>query len=235
MSFEEIMVFLEAHGNDQSKKIYTKHGAREPFYGVKIADLKTIVSKVKKDYDLSKRLYATGNSDAMYLAGLIADETRMTETDLEEWVKGAYWYMLSEYTVAGIAAETSNGLKLADKWMKSKNEMTACAGWATYSATIGIRPNSELDLDRIDGLLDLVESTIHSAPNRVRYDMNSFVIAVGIYIPELSEKARKVADSIGRVRVDVGDTACKVPYAPEYITKALDRGKLGQKRKVARC
>ena len=197
MTFAEIMSFLKTHENPQGKKVLMRHGAREPFYGVRIADLKIVVKQVKKDYELSKRLYATGNSDAMYLAGLIADETRMTKTDLQDWVEGAYWYMLSESTVPGIAAETPFGIKLAKKWMKSKDEMTACAGWATYNAAISTMPAAELDLAEIDALLNHVEHSIHTAPNRVRYDMNNFIISVGIYIPELSEKARRMANSIG--------------------------------------
>ena len=58
---------------------------------MKIADLKVIQKKIKKDYELSLALYDTGNSDAMYLAGLIADPDRMTKADLKKWVKGAYW------------------------------------------------------------------------------------------------------------------------------------------------
>jgi hypothetical protein len=65
--------------------------------------------------------------------------------------------------------------------------------------------------------------------------MNHFVICVGSYIPELSEKARHIAESIGKVSVDMGGTACKVPFAPEYIVKVIERGNLGKKRKAARC
>ena len=37
------------------------------------------------------------------------------------------------------------------------------------------------------------------------------------------------------VSVDMGGTACKVPFAPEYIAKVIERGNLGKKRKAARC
>ena len=77
MTTHEIMSQLEAMGNESTKKTLMKHGAREPFFGVKVEDLKKIVKIVKKDYKLSLELYATGNSDAMYLAGLIADEKKM--------------------------------------------------------------------------------------------------------------------------------------------------------------
>jgi hypothetical protein len=44
-----------------------------------------------------------------------------------------------------------------------------------------------------------------------------------------------VAGKIGPVTVDMGDTACKVPYAPDYVQKVVDRGTVGKKRKTAKC
>lgn len=64
-----------------------------------------------------------------------------------------------------------------------------------------------------------VEKEIHNAPNRVRYAMNMFVIAVGTYVQPLSELAMQAGQRIGKVSVDVGETACKVPFAPDYIDK----------------
>jgi hypothetical protein len=49
-------------------------------------------------------LFDTGNSDAMYLAGLIAFEKQITEENLRDWAEKAYWYYISEYAVAWIAA-----------------------------------------------------------------------------------------------------------------------------------
>ncbi len=84
-------------------------------------------------------------------------------------------------------------------------------------------------------LLEHVGNNIHTATNRVRYAMNGFVIAVGSYIPELSEKAIKIAKEIGKVQVEMGGTACKVPLAEMYIEKVKNAGRLGKKRKMARC
>ena len=65
--------------------------------------------------------------------------------------------------------------------------------------------------------------------------MNGFIIASGVYVPDLTEEARSAGSAVGKVQVDMGGTACKVPLAAEYIQKVEDRGKTGQKRKIARC
>jgi hypothetical protein len=65
--------------------------------------------------------------------------------------------------------------------------------------------------------------------------MNGFVIAVGTYVEPLTAFALEVGAKIGRVSVDMGGTACKVPFAPDYIKKVQQRGSIGKKRKTAKC
>ena len=71
MTKEEVLHALELLGSAATKKIYMRHGAREPFFGVKVGDLKKWKKKIGQDQALALALYNTGNSDAMYLAGLI--------------------------------------------------------------------------------------------------------------------------------------------------------------------
>jgi 3-methyladenine DNA glycosylase AlkD len=235
MTLNEVMKELETYGSEQTKKTYLNHGAKEPIFGVKVGDMKKIVKKIKKDHELSLQLFATENSDAMYLAGLVADENKISKHDLQNWAAKAPWYYISEYAVAWIAAESKFGWELALEWIKSEKENIASSGWATLSNIIIITANEALNKDTISVLLDHVKNPIHSAQNRVRYTMNGFVIAVGSSIPELTEKAQRTAKIIGKVDVFMGKTSCKVPLATSYIKKVIDAGKLGYKKKNARC
>src|SRR5450432_1677293 len=117
MTVKEIMADLKAHGQDSIKKLLLKHGVKEPFFGVKIEHLKPIQKKIKMDYQLAKDLYATGNADAMYLAGLIADDEKMTKDDLQAWVKQAVSDNISGYTVPWVATEGRYGFELAMEWI----------------------------------------------------------------------------------------------------------------------
>src|SRR6516225_498197 len=130
MTAMKIVGELKSLGSDSIKKVLLKHGAREPFFGVKVEDLKKIQKRIQTDHSLALELYDTGISDAMYLAGLIADDAKMTKKDLQRWVKQASWYMLSEYTVPWVAAGSKYGHELALEWIDSKKESIAAAGWA---------------------------------------------------------------------------------------------------------
>ncbi len=235
MSVDEVLHFLKQHGNEQAKPMLMKHGARDPFFGTRIGDMKKLVKKIKKDHELSLALYETGNSDAMYLAGLIADETQISKADLKRWVKNAYWYMLAECTVAWVAAESPFGVELALEWIESPSEMIAAAGWATYSSILSITLNEKLDLAEINRLLERAERTVHEERNRVRYAINSFIISVGAYIPSQTARAKEIGEHVGKVDVDMSGTACAVPLITPYLEKIEARGGIGKKRKTARC
>ncbi len=65
--------------------------------------------------------------------------------------------------------------------------------------------------------------------------MNGFVIAVGSHVASLTGHATQIAGIIGKVSVDMGGTACKVPLATSYIDKVAQKNKIGNKRKTVRC
>jgi 3-methyladenine DNA glycosylase AlkD len=235
MSVKEIMDELKALGSDSYKRVLMSHGAREPMFGVKIEHLKRIQKRIKKNYQLSLDLFDTGNSDAMYLAGLIADSAQMTKKDLEHWAKTAYFHLLSEYTVAWVASESPHGRDMALKWIESRHEGIASSGWSTLSSLVGITKDEDLDLAQLRQLIDRTVGTIHEQPNRVRYCMNGFVMAVGSFVSPLTAEAITAARKIGPVSVDMNGTACKVPSAVDYIKKVESRGAIGKKRKTAMC
>lgn len=233
----QVMKELKKKGSEKHKATFVRHGAPpDKTFGVTVADLKVIAKQNRGQQDLAYELYETGNMDAMYLAGLVADGSQMTKKQLDAWVKGAGSLpMISEYTVPWVAVESPHARAMALKWMKSRNENIAACGWCTYSGIVTVTDDKDLDLDEIRDLLDRVVEEIDGAKDRVRYTMNGFVISVGGYVKPLLKKAKQVAKKIGKVEVDVGDTSCKVPLASDYISKIEDKGRIGKKRKSIRC
>lgn len=237
MTKDEIMAQLKEMGSAQQLKTYVNHGGPvDSMYGVKIGDMKaTIVKKVKKNHALSLELFSTGNTDAMYLAGLIADEKKITKADLQTWAKGATWHMISAYTVPWVAAESRHGWELGLEWIDSDQELIQTAGWSTLSSLMAITPDEDLDIAKLSELLDRVEKTIQQSANYTRYAMNGFIIAAGASVPLLTDKAIAIGERIGKVHVNMGNTACKVPDAPGYLRKMMGMGVIGKKKKMARC
>ncbi|MEI8279250.1 MAG: DNA alkylation repair protein [Bacteroidota bacterium] len=235
MTAAEILKQLQALGQESYKKVLLKHDIKEPVYGVKIEELQKIRKKIKNGHELSLKLYDTGIYDAMYLAGLIAEPEKMTVKDLQKWAENATAPVLREYTVAWVSAESGHGMKKAMEWIKDKDADIVSTGWATLANIVAITDDSELDIPLLTKLLKEVAKTIDKSPNRVKQTMNAFVIAVGTYVKELNPVAKQTGLDIGKVKVDMGDTACKVPYSVEYIEKAEKKNTIGKKKKSARC
>jgi 3-methyladenine DNA glycosylase AlkD len=234
MTKDEVLSELEKMGSPSTKEILVNHGAREPLFGVKVGDMKTIVKKVKKDHELSLALYATGNYDAMYLAGLIADEKKISKKDLESWVSKSY-AGIAEYTVPWIAAESPHGRELGMQWIESPKENIASAGWSCLANVVALLPDEKLDLGAIEKLLVRIKKEIPSVENRVCYAMNAFLIAVSAYVAPLTSLGKQTAKAIGPVTVVMDGTACKVPSAFDYIAKIETMDRIGKKKKQARC
>ena len=176
MTLDEVMTTLRALGSEQTRKTMRKHGAPDSedlYFGVLVGDLKPIAKKIKGDQALALALYDTGNTDAMYLAGLVADGAKMSRAQLNAWA--------------------------------------------------------------VRALLRRAVAEVHAAPDRVRYTMNGFIIAVGSYVTPLGPEALAAAETIGKVTVNMGGTACKVPLATDTIQKVIGMGRQGKKRKTAMC
>ncbi|MES2047046.1 MAG: DNA alkylation repair protein [Pseudomonadota bacterium] len=234
MTANDIVAELTLLANVQIKKTWMAHGAQEPCLGVKIEDMKKIKKRVKLDYQLALDLYDTGIADAMYLAGLIADDAKMSKADLQKWVEAASCGWVAEYTVPWVASASPHGREMALKWMASKDASIAAAGWQTYSSLVAITADEQLDLAEIESLLQRVAASIGQQPNRVKYVMNNFVIAVACHVLPLHQFAVDTANAIGKVAVDLVG-ACKIPFAPDYIKKFQARSEIGKKRKSPKC
>ena len=197
----------------------------ERVYGVSNADLRATAKTIKGRQKLACELYETGNIDAMYLSGLVADGSKLTKTQLNKWAKSAAGLqMISEYTVPWLAVENSLAQELALERMHSKDPAVPSSGWCTYSGLLSLKADEALDLKEIQILLGTVTQEIEAAPNRVKLSMNSFVIAVGTYVKPLLEEAKATAKQVSAVKVDMGETACKIPLATACIEKIKKTG-----------
>lgn len=230
-----VMQELEALGKERAKKIYMSNGAKEPLFGVATGAMKPIFKKTKINQPLAEELYATGNYDAMYFAGIIADPNAMTEADYDRWMDAAYFYMLSDFVVAVTLAEADIAQQVADKWIASGEELRMSAGWSCYCWLLGSRPDVEFSESKLAGMLEMVENTIHDSPERTQYAMNNFMYTVAVSYSPLHDKASETARTVGPIEVDKNKAKSKLIHAYANIQKAVDKDRLGFKRKHVRC
>lgn len=235
MDFQTVMEELEAIGKERTKKIYIANGAKEPLFGVATGAMKPIAKKIKINQPLAEELYATGNYDAMYFAGIIADPKAMTASDFDRWIDAAYFYMLSDYVVAVTLAETDIAQQVADKWIASGEELKMSAGWSCYCWLLGNRKDDEFSENKLANMLDVVKNTIHDSPERTKSAMNNFLYTAAISYVPLHEKAFETAKEVGPVEIKKDNKKSTFVHAFESIQKDVEKGRVGFKRKYVRC
>lgn len=231
----EVMNELESLATDYNKKRYLSNGAIEPLFGVATGKMKPMSKKIKMNQNLAEALYTTGNFDAMYFAGVIAEPNKMTVDDYNRWMDGAYFFMLSDFVVAVTLSESDIAEEVADEWINSEEDLRKSGGWSTYCWLLGSRKDEEFSSEKLSKMLDYVKENIHEETPHAKDAMNNFVYTVGTSYLPLHEKAMQIAKEIGVVKVERENKKAKILNAYENIQKQVENDRIGFKRKYVRC
>lgn len=222
-----VMSELKKLGTAQNVKVYRRHGATGELCGVSFANLGKLKKRIQSDHQLAKALWETGIMDARLLATMIAEPDKLTVTELNDWVKELDCYIIAD-AFSGMVSRSKYAGGRIDKWMKSKKEFIKATGYSVLASLL--KDGYELKKGTGSTYLQSIEKEIHTSPNRARYSMNTALIAIGAYCPELTEAAIKTAKRIGPVEVDHGETSCQTPDAVSYIEKTVGYNASKKKR-----
>lgn len=227
-TLEDVISALEAAGTAQNRKVYARHGAAEPMFGVSYKDLGRIAKPLKTDHSLAADLWDSGNHDARVLALRVADAAAMTKTLARRWLRDIDNYILAE-ALGGLLAQSPHARSLSDDWRDSPKEWPASVGWFIVTCTA-----EQADLwssAELRGLMRQIDAEIAERPNRVRHEMNGALIAIGLRDEQLRRAVLKLDARIGPVQVDHGETGCKTPAIAPYIERTLaHRAKMAERR-----
>lgn len=87
MNLNTTMQALEALGTEQNRKVYPRHGVGPNLFGVSYADLGKLANQIKKDTELARQPWKSGNLDARILATMIADPNEIDRETLQSWAR----------------------------------------------------------------------------------------------------------------------------------------------------
>jgi 3-methyladenine DNA glycosylase AlkD len=220
MSLSEVMAILEQLGTEQTRKTWARHGAKGPMFGVLFGELFQLMKRIDVDHELARELWATGNVDARNLAMKIADPLAMTPNELDRWAIENPMRMCGLY-IASLAAEGPHARNKVREWLNSSNERLLATGWTLLGRLSDL--DESFPEDQLLGGVDLIEKSIHTAPNDVKNDMNRALITIGGRSSAMRKAVLAAAKRIGKVAIDRGDTACKTPDIAATIEKMWAR------------
>lgn len=217
LSLAQALAELEAAGSEQTRKIYLRHGAVEPLFGVSFATLKALLQRIKVDHDLAVGLWESGNHDARNLAVKVADPGAMSPEDLDRWAVAGAGRLCTDY-VALLALDGPHAHTRLRSWLGSDETRLRTAGWRLLGHLAQRDP--ALPDASFAGRLVEIAASIHAVSDAEREAMNAAVIAIGCRSADLRAAAVATATQIGSVVVDHGQTACKTPEVVATLDKA---------------
>ena len=214
----EVMAQLEAAGTAQNRKVYARHGAAEPMFGVSYANLSKIAKPLKTDHALAEQLWESGHHDARVLALRVADPAAVDEALADRWLSDVDNYILAG-GLGGLCAQAACARRLSDAWRDRPGEWEASTGW--FIVTCTAEDPTVWSVEELRGLLSQIEAEIDERPNRVRHEMNGALIVLALRDSNLRRSVLAAARRIGPVQVDHGQTGCKTPAVEPYVERAL--------------
>src|SRR4051794_25192719 len=199
MSLSEVMTTLEKLGTEQTRKTWARHGAKGPMFGVLFGELFKLMKRIDVDHELARELWATGNVDSRNLAMKIADPLAMTPDELDRWAIENPMGMCRLY-VATLAAEGAYARNKVREWLDSSDERLRASGWTLLGRLSDL--DESFPEDQLLRSIEVIEKSIHSAPNEVKNDMNRALITIGGRSTAMRKSVLAAAKRIGEVTVD---------------------------------
>ena len=216
--FDTVMRKLDRMGTAQNRKVYPRHGAVEPMYGVSYENIKEFAKRIGTDHALAEDLWLSGNFDAQNLAAKVANPSQLDDGTLDLWARQVKCYPTSR-ALGEIAARSPAALTRFVEWATSSEEFMLSVAYDMLSCMV--KDGVPIDDALLFSVLDRIEGQIHGAPNRARHSMLGALIAIGGSRDSLRATALAAARRIGPVHVDHGQTACQTPDAVAYIGKMV--------------
>lgn len=219
MTVKEILSKLKALGNEKVRALNYRSGADDNQFGVKLGDIRTIAKTIKTDHPLAMELWETGNLDAQLLAVLIMNIKVLSSNDVDKLVRSIKFVQLADWVNSYIVKEHPDKEKLREKWMQSKDPMSARAGWSLTTGRVARSPEG---LD-IPALLDRIESEMPDAAPEIQWTMNSTLAQIGISFPTHRKRAIAIGEKLGIYRDYPVSKGCTSPFAPIWINEMVKR------------
>jgi 3-methyladenine DNA glycosylase AlkD len=205
-ALEGTLAELRNHGSEAVAAEYRARGAAGEVLGVKQADLEKLAKKIGTDQMLADSLWMTGGFDAQLLAAMIAEPAKADFAQLDRWAKATTSYPVADAlgAVAGKSPAVSVCFSAWTTHRGAGGEHVHRCGWNALAS--GLANASPLGAMTIKNALVTIERSMKNAPNRVKQAMNGALISIGAYRDDFLAPATALAQKLGTVKIDHGDS-----------------------------
>jgi 3-methyladenine DNA glycosylase AlkD len=194
-SAEEILQKLKAKARpDQLEGMARYAIVGEGRLGVSVPEMRKIAKESGKDHGLALELWKTGIPDARIVAGMVGEPDRLTEKQMEEWVKDIDSWDVCDQVCMNLFARSPLVVKKIHDWVGREEEFVKRAAFALI-ASLAIHDKRAED-EKFIGLFPLIKDGASDDRNFVKKAVNWALRNTGKRNPALNKAAIKLAQEI---------------------------------------
>lgn len=212
----DVMAELAALEDPRIRAVNERHGDN---HGVNLTKLRAVAKNLRTQHDLAGQLWGTGDTAARLVAILISRPKAYTAAELDGMLRDARVPKVHDWLISYVVKKSPHVEELRTAWFADPDPVVAGAGWALTSDRVAKAPEG-LDLP---GLLDLIESDMKDAPDRLQWAMNECLATIGIHHPEHRARAIGIGERLGVLEDYPTPPNCTSPYAPIWINEVVRR------------
>ena len=187
--------------------------------------MKNFAKKIRKNHELAEQLRKSGIHDALLLSFMVDEPKKISKHEVKKIIKLIDFWDLSDNFCSYILVNTPYVFELIDEWKDSSKEMTKrCAYISVHELA---KNNKKLDDDYFVEFLERIEKEISYSKNWVKEAMLYALTSIGSRSESLRTKAIDIANKIGKIEIDYGETSCIAPDPLKHLTKEKIRSKMG--------
>lgn len=137
-SVKDVLDKLQSRAHPENLKGMAKYGMTvEKRLGVSVPDMRKLAKELGRDHKLALDLWRTGIADARIVAGMVGDPDKLTEEQMEEWVKGINSWDVCDQVCMNFFEKSQLAWKKILDWSDREEEfvkrtafsLIACLAW----------------------------------------------------------------------------------------------------------
>jgi len=143
-SLKDVLDKLQSKAQPEQLKGMAKYGMTvEQRLGVSVPDMRKLAKEIGRDHKLALDLWRTGIAEARILAGMVGDPAKLTEEQMEDWVKGINSWDVCDQVCMNLFEKNQLAWKKIVDWSEREEEfvkrtafsLIACLAWHDKKAS----------------------------------------------------------------------------------------------------
>ena len=198
MQYKEIIKKMKSLANPKNVEGMVRFGiSPNNTLGVSVPIVRDIAKEIGKNHKLAKQLWDSKIHEARLLAGFIDIPEKVTEKQMERWVKGFDSWDICDQLCGNLFDKTPFAYKKSFEWSKRKEEFVKRAGFVLM-AVLSVHDKKAED-KRFEKFFPLIKKHSTDERNFVKKAVNWALRQIGKRNINLNKKAIKIAKEIKKI------------------------------------